>query len=381
MLTSLNAAAAAYAGGMKPANTPEENRAALQAALDTGRNVHIPFGTYPITGPVDFKAAGQTVFGQGPFQTILRVSGAEDLFRGNGRSGVSVLDMSLRGGADLTGGFAISLDGTPSVGGTPVQAWGGDIRNVFMDQMWGGVFVRDVNAVTIFDLNMQNMRGLYGIRAEALVANHRVDVIRLTHVAYSANAEARAAGRGIGLSIDGCVHTINVHNMAMVEPYRGIEVVNTANLPFGSHPSFPFAHNIEIDFPTTEAVRIDAIDRARFTGCYFHGSRQGTNVVLGAGVKDAKFVGCNITGAAHNGLAFEGDTLDIVACEFDWCSQQVPANWDGIYLGHTAQNVRIVGGGARDTSARYGIFRANLDTWVQVSAADGHRGVVAARNW
>ncbi len=385
MLTSINAASATYAGGMKTgaasATIASDNRAALQAALDTGRNVHIPAGTYQIAGPVEFKAAGQTVFGQGPFQTILRVSGGDDLFRSAGRSDVAVRDLMLRGGADRTGGYAISLDGTASVGSTPVQAWGGDIRNVFMDQMWNGVFARDVNAVTIIDLNMQNMRGDYGVRAEALSLNHRVDVLRLTHVGFSSHADARAAGRGVGLSIDGCVHTINIHNMAIVVPHRGIEVRNSPAFPFGSHASFIFAHNVEVDFPTTEALVIDAIDRCRFTNSYFHGSLAGTNVVLWGDTKDAKFVNCNITGAFHNGLAFAGDTLDVTACEFDWNGLGAPGGHAGIYLWPSARNVRVVGGGARDTSVGWGIFRADPSTNVQVAAADDHRGSAGSRNF
>ncbi len=381
MITSVNAANVAYAGGMKGSNTPAANRDALQAAVNTGRCVHIPFGTFPLVGPIHMQGAGQIVFGQGPFQTILLCSGSDNIFVSNARNDVGIRDMLLRGAGDLTGGFAIVLDGVPSHGSNGLQAWGGDIKNVIMDQMWSGVYARDVNTVTIFDLNMQNMHGELGICAQALTTTHRVDCVRLTHVAYSPSAAARAAGRGEGLMIDGCIHTVRLNDVALVAPYRGIRVSNSAGMPFGTHASFLFANNLEIDFPVREAVMIDAIDRCRFSNSYLHGSQQTSNVTLGSGVRDAKFVNCNLTSAWQNGLVFDGYILDVTATEFDWCSQEAAGGHSGILLANNAQDVRVVGGGGDGSRAGWGIYRSNPNTIVQLAAADAHRGTINSRNF
>jgi hypothetical protein len=247
--------------------------------------------------------------------------------------------------------------------------------------MWAGVYCRDVNTVTIIDLNMQNMHGEFGLRAEAYEPNHRIDVIRLTHFGYSASAGAKAAGRGEGISIDGYVHSVVIHNAAIVAAYRGVVVRNSSFLPFGQHASFLFAHDLEVDFPTKEAVVIEAMDRCRFTACYLHGSKTEAGVALGQNVRDAKFIGCNITGHWKSGLYFDGNILDVTSTEFDWNGQEVPNVHHGILLGHTAQNVRIIGGGGDGGRTHHGIHRANPATWVQLAAADGHNGIIGSRNW
>jgi hypothetical protein len=381
MLTSVNAVTAHGFRTTAAGGTAAGNRAALQAALDTNQSVHIPRGTYPLEGPVLFKNAGQFVFGQGAFQTILQCSGDQNIFEANGRNYVGIRDLMMRGGDPLTGGYAFLVDGTPAQGATPIQAWGGVVENVFMDQMFSGVFVRDTNGLTVTNLSMQNMRGFFGIRAQAHNVNERVDVIQLQHVSYSASPIAIAAGRGDGLSVDGMVHSIYVSVCRFVVPWRGVVVENTPGLPFGQHASFLMADRLDVDFPRREAMIVTAIDRCRFTNSYFHGSQQEANVLLSGGVRDAKFSNSNITGAWKAGLFFDGNVLDLSGVEFDWNSQEAVGAHHGILLGNTAQDVRIIGGGGDGARTGFGIFRANPGTSVQLAAADAHRGVLGLRNF
>lgn len=381
VLTSVNAADPAFAGGMRQGNSAPANRAALQAALDTGKNTHIPAGGFHMEPGLQMRGHGQRVFGQGPHQSRLICAGSGDFFTTGGCHDCAFHDFSLNGNGNVTGGAAIVISGSAAQGQSALQAWGADVHNVVMDQMWSGVYLTDVNTATLTDLSMRGMRGDFGIMAYAEGANRRIDVIRLLHVGYNAHPSAVAADRGTGIVVDGCVHSVVMHNFFAVGALRGIVVCNTPCLPFGVHASFLFGHDCEVDFPKYEALLVDCIDRTRFVNSYFHGSKQSSNIVLRSGVRDAKFVACNISGAYANGLSMEGNILDVTACELDWNGLQAPNLHSGILLQNTAQNVRIVGGGSTDTKVAYGIYRMNPATIVQLAAADGHYGLSGVRNF
>lgn len=383
MLTAVNATDTVYAGGMKQNNSPANNTLALQAALDTGRSVHIPRGIFKINPGLIMKSQGQGVFGMGIRQTRLACSGDGDFFTTAGQPGCYFRDfmMNKEQGQSVNSGAAIVMSSNGTFMGSRLQTLGAEITNVFLDQMWNGVYITDQNTVTITNLNMQNMWGDAGIIAVGTNDNDRTDVIRLTHIAYSPNPSAVDAGRGTGLHIDGMVHSFLLYDFSAVNAKYGIVVINSNNLPFGSHASFLLGTQCHIDFPRYEAVIVTHIDRVRFVNSYFHGSRLAGNINLGVGVRDAKFVECNISGAYQNGLVFDGNILDVTSCEFDWNSQQGAGLHSHILLGNNAQNVRVVGGGATSGHAAWGIFRANPGTNVQLAAVDQFYGSSGSRNF
>lgn len=371
------------ATGMSPTKTAEENTAALQAALDTGKNVNVPRGTFKIAPNIFMKTWGQGIFGQGPMQTIFKCDQPGNYFVVDGDHQAFFKDFSMNGsGGGVTGGcaFHISSGTTPqSTNGN--QMWGGDIQNIWLDQMWSGIYVSDVNSLNIIDVSMQNMHGDWGILASSLNPAARTDVIRIDHFGFSSNPAAPLAGRGYGLILDGYVHTVLLNDFSVVGGYMGILAQNTANLGFGDHVSFIFGVTCHIDFPHSCALNISHVDRTRWTGCYFHGSKTEANIMLAGGVRDAKFIGCNITGAAKTGLYFDGNILDVTSCEFDWNSQAEPGVHHGILLGHGARNVRIIGGGATSTQAGYGIAKVSNDTNVELAATGQHYGIHGNKNW
>lgn len=387
MIGNVSAAATAYAGGMKTTNTPAANLAALQAALNTGKNVRIPEGVYQLAPGALAKASGQIVFGDGKFRSILDCRGGGTFLSNNGFAGFEVRDLGFNGKigcemnqSNVTGGWAIELGGSAAskVAGWQIAEVG--VRDVWMDGMFGGIFITDVNTATIFNVAMQQM-GYIGVAAEAANANLRTDCIRITHVTYSASSIGQA-GFGTGIYIGGCVHTIRINDFAAVGAAYGL-YCTSLGLPFGHHASFIFANDYECDFPVNQSVIIDCIDRCRFTNSYFHGSTTGNGLYLGAGVRDAKFIGCNITGNHHHGIVFDGDILDMTGCEVEWNSQAGAGVSHGIVLGNAASQVRIVGGGTGQGAGNegWGIYRSNPATMVSLAAADQFYGLSGSRNF
>lgn len=375
MITSVNATSNTYVGGMKTVGaggTAASNKAALQAALNTGRSVHIPYGSYYLEGPVYNMGNGQIIFGQGPYQTILICSGDSSIFHSNGKHAATYRDFLMNGlgGTGPTNGYAIELNGTPDFGSTQNQAMYGSIQNVLMNNMSSGVGVFDMNVVSFEDLNMQNMHGYFGVYAEGQDSTKRIDNIKCTRLIYSASQTAKNNSRGTALAINGYVHSIQLYNFQAVGPYAGINVYNDFNLPYGQFPAFLLGHDVEIDFPVREALRVTHIDRVRMVNSYFHGSQQCDNIVLGQNVRDAKIIASNVSGAWRSGIYADNNILDITATEFDWNGQETPGVHHNILLGPNAQNVRIMGGGGDHSRVAYGICKSNSGTWVQHSCAD-----------
>jgi len=387
MIGNVSAAAVAYAGGMKTTNTGAANLAALQAALNTGKNVRIPEGLFPLASGAVAKAPGQIVFGDGKLRSMLDCRGGGTFLSNGGFAGFEVRDLGFNGKIGLPlgqshvpAGWAVSFVGSAASAAAPWQVAECGMRDVWMDGMFGGAYVSDMNNFTALNVAMQQM-GHIGFAAEAGDTNLRVDCVRITHCVYSASAIGQA-GFGTGIYIGGCVHTIRINDFAAVGPAFGLYCTGLS-MPFGTHPSFIFANDFECDFPVHNAVTIDAIDRCRFTNSYFHGSVTGSGINLGSGVRDAKFVACNITGHFHHGLVTDGVILDVTACEIEGNSLAGANVASGIVLTHNANHVRVTGGGSGTGAGNqaYGIYRANAGSQVLLAAADQHYGAIANRNF
>jgi len=57
--------------GASPSASGATNTAAIQAAINTGKSVYIPKGSYPISSQINLTNAGQLIYGNGPTQSIL----------------------------------------------------------------------------------------------------------------------------------------------------------------------------------------------------------------------------------------------------------------------------------------------------------------------
>lgn len=343
---------------LSPTATPEANRDALQAALLTGEPVHIPRGAYPIAGPVSACTNGQVLSGDGVHATLLLCESAGPFLTDGEFYGFEVRDLNLIGSVGsaqrVTGGYAIHLDGNTTWNGQPGQTPNSRIRRVRMEGMWGGIFIQDQNNLIVDGLDMQAMQG-DGIVAQSLNDNLRTDAVTLRDVVFSAAPAAVAAGRGTGIVIDGNVQTVLMDGVNIVAPLRGLDVRNSAGLPFGRHAAFLYARALMVDFPEAEAVRIAAIDQARFAQCYFHGSRQGNGLYFGPGVRGLKISDSNTTGHWANGMHSEAQDVDLIGVDANDNGQMGVNAASGLYFG--AGNVVVMGGGAWRGRHAYGIAR------------------------
>ena len=352
--------------------SPEANRDALQAALDTHRPVHISRGLYPLAPGAQAKGPGQTVFGDGPHQTLLDCRGDGNFLSDGEMWGFRVQDLQLLGklgGQQVTGGYAIVMDGSVGSNSAAWQMINCRVRNVLIDGMHHGLYIKDQNNFIADDLQMAAMQG-DGIVCESLNSNWRTDCVTLRDIQFQPTIEAVQAGRGTALIIDGNIQTVNIDNFNAVASYRGLDVRNTAALPFGSHAAFIYASNLYVDFPQLEAVKISHVDQARFTDCYFHGSRAGSGLVFDAGARQIKLSNCNSTGHWSNGMHFNGSNLTIHGCDLTNNSQGMQSWAAGLVVTSPAR-VGLHGGTARGPRHIADIYRANAGAVINIFGTEG----------
>jgi hypothetical protein len=373
--SAVNAAAAPY--NMSVAGTPAANKAALQAALNTGKHVFVPHGGYwNIEVGLEFKNQGQRLYGAGQSSTHVRVHGAGPFIRTASMPFCRLEGFTFvaQDGAVIThtAGAVLMVEGGPAYSGNPNQNAGTQMDDVTLDGHALGVSVTDHNSLMLDDVWMANMRGP-GVHAFAADANARVDVVSLKRFSYSGNAALLAADAFLpALWVDGCVHTTVLYEFRAHMARHGILVQNSFGLPWGQFPAFVFGRGVEIDFPRHEAISIGDCDRARFTDLYAHGSSLKAGIAVAAGCRDFKLIAANVTGHYKNGLWCDANRVDLHACEFEWNSQEAAGLHASVVLGANARNVRVVGGGdVAPSSALAGIQRLNPATQLLVSAFEG----------
>lgn len=360
----------ATSSGMATGGTPDGNRAALQAALDRGGPVYIPRGIYPLAPGAVARAPGQTVFGDGQHQTLLDCRG-NGAFLSDGEwwgFGVQGLQMIGKiGGQQVTGGYAIVMDGSVGSNAAAWQMINCRVKDVLIDGMHHGVYIRDQNNFIADGVQMAAMQG-DGIVCESPSIITRTDCVTLRDIQYQPTAEAKAAGRGTALVVDGNVQTIDVQSFNAVSPLRGVDLRNSAGLPLGQRPAFLFCDSLKVDFPTFEAVRIAAVDRARFGNCYFHGSQAAGGFLIESAGAEITMSACNSTSHYGSGMHFRGSDLDMWGCDFDNNSQGA-SNWGSGLAIESAARVSVTGGSFSGARHAWGVVRLNAAAAITVTGA------------
>jgi hypothetical protein len=83
------------------------DRPALQGALNTGKNVFIPSGTYLFNSSISYSADNQRIYGDGN-KSVLKSASGSRYINTNGFDNVSFSDLCLDGSAGTNGGFQIT---------------------------------------------------------------------------------------------------------------------------------------------------------------------------------------------------------------------------------------------------------------------------------
>lgn len=261
--------------------------AAIQAALNTGNSVDFVCGqTYKVTAALRPTANGQ----------IINLNGANITFVGDFN------------GFDITGGLRNiticngEIEAEDMVDGYVISIHTADrctIDNIRVYNPYNFLYVEEANLVSVSNAWVNNIRGGYGIHWYGETAS-RSDVLRLIGVNLSSQ------GNAVGIMWDGNCNTLQVQAVTIVRPSIGVHVRNTSG---GYLPLFGMFDDLEVDFPESHAVKLDAGEDFYFTPLlYLHGSATGSGLYVGSAISQDRVIvtGGKITNHARYGIENTG---------------------------------------------------------------------------
>lgn len=248
-----------------------DSYAAIQAALNTGKNVFVPQGNYKITATLEFTSTDQVFFGENgnalnatssnnPTTAVgmsqIFTQSAILMFSCNDRQGVSIRDIVFNGCAVATGGIDCTGSGAP-----PTIAFGMVFNNVGINSV-AGIALDTAEAVDaqFYNINIQGYDYLSNI-----VTTRGINCGATNNNFY-------------GCRIEGCLN--------------GIFVIGSINHFFGCTVANSGGTNVKIG---------GNISQLSFNGCYFeNGITIYSNSSFAYGCVD--FVNCFIQNANVSNL-------------------------------------------------------------------------------
>lgn len=277
-----------------------DSYAAIQAALDTGKNVFVPQGNYRITATLEFTSTDQVFFGENGnalnatssnnptaavgMSQIFTQSGIL-MFSCNDKQGVSIRDIVFNGCALATGGIDCTGAGAP-----PGIAFGMVFNNVGINAILGiALDTAEAGDAQFYNINIQgydylsNMVTTRGISCGATNNNF------------------------YGCRIEGCVN--------------GVFIIGTVN---------------------------------HFFGCTF-ANMGGTNVKIGGNITQLSFNGCYLENGVtiYSNSSFTYGCVDFVNC---FIHNANPSNLIDLTNVASGSQVNFIGGRFHETSGSSNIF-------------------------
>lgn len=264
-----------------------DDTAAIQAALDTGNSLFFPAdSTYLVSGPLSPTADGQVIDLNG---SLIDLNGADAGFRiTGGLLNITICNGSFEG-QNMTNAYVIDIR----------QADRCTINNIRVYNPWNFLYVEEANLVSAENCWVNNIRGAYGIHWYGETAK-RSDILRLIGINLSSQ------GNAVGIMWDGNCNTLQVQAVTIVQPSIGVHVRNTSG---GWLPLFGMFDDLEVDFPDSHAVKLDAGEDFYFTPLlYLHGSVAGSGIFVGPAISQDRVVvtGGKITSHARYGIENAG---------------------------------------------------------------------------
>jgi len=284
---------------------------AIQLALNTGKSIFFVSGkTYKVTGTLSATADNQ----------IINLNGAKIDFNGasngfsvtGGLQNVTICDGEIEG-QNMTGGYVISIS----------NADRSTINNVRVYNPYNFLYVEKANVCDVTNTWVNNIRGAYGIHWYGDTTK-RSDILRLIGVNLSSDHVA------VGIMWDGDCNTLQAQAVTIVKPTIGVHIRNTSG---GSIPAFGLFDDIEVDFPSSYGIKIDAGEDFYFSPLFYcHGSTTASGVYVGAAVPDDRVIisGGKITSHATYGIENYSRVMAINLVIFDNVSGNY-YNTDEIY--------------------------------------------------
>jgi hypothetical protein len=156
------------------------DRDAIQAALNTGKSVLIPHGTYLYNTSVTFTADDQCIFGLGN-DSVLKSATASVYINSGGFDGLAIRDLKIDGSAGTDGGIRIT-DGSQHF----------DVLNVYFYQGNQRVWLWTCQYVTVQNCTFEE--NLYGVIAQFGFASSYVLIDG--NIAFNMTADFVEANQG-----------------------------------------------------------------------------------------------------------------------------------------------------------------------------------------
>lgn len=293
-------------------------------------------GYYQLNRALPNISSNTIVEGCGPRSTILVFgSGSYDAIKYIGNDNVARLGQAgIRNigifSSALTDGFTFVLD----------QCQSFHMQNVMVDSPYNFCFVRQCGSTYISDVDIQPIRGLWGIRAIGTNASRnggidKIDVINVTNsILHGTTKPGVTAGTANLIHVDGYVHTLQLNSVLLLAGARGLLFTNDGGLAQPYRPSFVFANDVEIENPQFEALKADALIGGYFTNCFFVGSQTESGIVLEAAVTRVKFSNCDIHGHYKSGVRLRGcQFIDFFGADIFYNSRADANAFSGIDAG------------------------------------------------
>jgi len=257
-----------------------DDTAELQAALATGKQVYLPPGRYLHTAGLSLAANYQSITGPG----VLVPVGTFDAVTITSAAEGCVIDLTM----DCAGqtGYAISIDNANRT----------IVRRLLQISGSSGIYIRKANWTVIEHWYASGLRGSYGIRWYGDAAN-RSDILVVT----SATCSFVTGNYGTGLDWDGNCNSLSILYFGVVTPGYGLRIRNSSG---DSPPLIARIHDLEIDYPEYDGIRIEAGYDFDFVSMYVLGSVTGSGVYVGAAIPAdlVRITGGKSTGNARYGI-------------------------------------------------------------------------------
>jgi len=261
-------------------NGSNDDTSAVQAAINTGAPVFFPPGSYRTTSGLTVTSNYQALFGPG----VLVPVGTFDAVTITGAALGCSIDLTM----DCTGqtGYAVSIDNANRT----------VVKRLLQINGSSGIYVRKANWTVIEQWYASGLRGGYGIRWFGDAAN-RSDIL----VVEAATCSFVAGNYGTGLDWDGNCNSLTIFYFGVVTPGYGLRVRDTSG---GGLPLIARIHDLEVDYPQYDAVRIETGYDIDILSLYALGSATGSGVYVGAAVPAdlVRLGGGKSTGNARYGV-------------------------------------------------------------------------------
>jgi hypothetical protein len=257
-----------------------DDTAAIQAAIDTGKNVFRPAGTYKTTGTLTISTSYQRFYGPG----VLVPTGAFDAVTFNGGAIGCELDAVMNCAGQT--GHAFKVDNAHRI----------RIKRLILNSGYQVGYMQQANVVTVDWVYAANLRGTYAYKwfGNALLRSD-VLVFKFSLVSFATGIF------GDGLVWDGNCNSLIVHYFGVVNPGYGLKVVDTSG---GGAPLISRIYDLEVDYPRDNGIHIEAGYDHDLIGVYSQGSTAGSGIYVGGTVPadGVRIMGGKATGNARYGI-------------------------------------------------------------------------------